>query len=257
MGVKRPQGRPDQRTLFEGSEADRRHDTTGEGGTGAGVVEESQASAALEPSRALTDRLMEEVCQRGNLNQAYSRVKANKGAPGIDGMTVEDSLRWIAEHKQELLSSLLDGSYRPSPVRGVLIPKPGGGERQLGIPTVVDRLVQQAILQVLTRLLDPTFSESSYGFRPGKSAHQALLKAKEYVADGRAIVVDVDLEKFFDRVNHDILMARLARRVSDTRLLRIVRRFLEAGLMQDGVCVARHEGTPQGGIVDPENWTAG
>ncbi|WP_246862605.1 reverse transcriptase domain-containing protein [Gemmata obscuriglobus] len=172
-------------------------------------------------------------------------------------MTVEDSLRWIAEHKQELLSSLLDGSYRPSPVRGVLIPKPGGGERQLGIPTVVDRLVQQAILQVLTRLLDPTFSESSYGFRPGKSAHQALLKAKEYVADGRAIVVDVDLEKFFDRVNHDILMARLARRVSDTRLLRIVRRFLEAGLMQDGVCVARHEGTPQGGIVDPENWTAG
>ncbi|AWM37970.1 Group II intron-encoded protein LtrA [Gemmata obscuriglobus] len=251
MGVKRPQGRPDQRTLFEGSEADRRHDTTGEGGTGAGVVEESQASAALEPSRALTDRLMEEVCQRGNLNQAYSRVKANKGAPGIDGMTVEDSLRWIAEHKQELLSSLLDGSYRPSPVRGVLIPKPGGGERQLGIPTVVDRLVQQAILQVLTRLLDPTFSESSYGFRPGKSAHQALLKAKEYVADGRAIVVDVDLEKFFDRVNHDILMARLARRVSDTRLLRIVRRFLEAGLMQDGVCVARHEGTPQGGPLSP------
>jgi RNA-directed DNA polymerase len=194
---------------------------------------------------------MEEVCQRDNLNQAYSRVMANKGAPGTDGMTVEDLFTWIAGHKQELLSSLLDGSYRPSPVRGVSIPKPGGGERQLGIPTVVDRLVQQAILQVLTRLLDPTFSDSSYGFRPGRSAHQALRRAREYVAEGRGIVVDVDLEKFFDRVNHDILMARLSRRVSDTRLLRIVRRFLEVGLMQDGVCIERHEGTPQGGPLSP------
>jgi len=251
MGVKRPQGRSDQPSLFEGWEADLRHDTSGEGRTGPGVIVESQASAALEPARALTDRLMEEVCQRDNFNQAYFRVKANKGAPGIDGLTVDDLLPWIAEHKQELLSSLLDGSYRPQAVRGVLIPKPGGGERQLGIPTVVDRLIQQAILQVLTRLLDPLFSESSYGFRPGRSAHQALLKAKEYVADGRAIVVDVDLEKFFDRVNHDILMARLARRVSDKRLLRIVRRFLEAGLMQDGVCIDRHEGTPQGGPLSP------
>jgi RNA-directed DNA polymerase len=254
MGVKRPQGRPDQPSLFdlgEGGEADLRPGTTGEGGTGSGVFEESQASAASGPARALTDRLMEEVCQRDNLNEAYSRVMANQGAPGIDGMPVEDLSSWIAEHRQELLSSLFDGSYRPSPVRGVLIPKPGGGERQLGIPTVVDRLVQQAILQVLTRLLDPTFSDSSYGFRPGKSAHQALLKAREYVAEGRAIVVDVDLEKFFDRVNHDILMARLARRVSDKRLLRIVRRFLEAGLMQDGVCVDRREGTPQGGPLSP------
>ena len=251
MGVKRPQGRPDQPTLFEGLEADVRHDTSGEGGTGSGVFVESQASAASEPARALTDHLMEEVCQRSNLNQAYDRVKANKGAPGIDGVTVEDLSSWIAGHKQELLSSLLDGSYRPSAVRGVSIPKPDGGERQLGIPTVVDRLVQQAILQVLTRLLDPTFSESSYGFRPGRSAHQALLKAKEYVAEGRAVVVDVDLEKFFDRVNHDILMARLARRVSDKRLLKIIRRFLEAGLMQDGVCIDRHEGTPQGGPLSP------
>ena len=251
MGVKRRQGRPDQPTLFEGLEADVRHDTTGEGGTGSGVIEESQASTASAPARALTDRLMEEVCQRANLNQAYFRVVANKGAPGIDGLTVEDLFSWIAGHKQELLSRLLDGSYRPSAVRGVLIPKPDGGERQLGIPTVVDRLVQQAISQVLTRLLDPTFSESSYGFRPGRSAHQAVLKAKEYVADGRGIVVDVDLEKFFDRVNHDILMARLARRVSDKRLLRIVRRFLEAGLMQDGVCIDRHEGTPQGGPLSP------
>ena len=251
MGVKRPQSRPDQRSLVEGPEADLRPDTSGEGGTGPGVIEESQAFTASGPARALTDHLMEEVCQRDNLNRAYCRVKANKGAPGIDGLTVDDLLPWIAEHKQKLLSSLLDGSYQPQPVRGVMIPKPGGGERQLGIPTVVDRLVQQAILQVLTRLLDPSFSESSYGFRPGRGAHHALLKAKEYVADGRAIVVDVDLEKFFDRVNHDILMARLARRVSDKRLLRIVRRFLEAGLMQDGVCIERHEGTPQGGPLSP------
>jgi RNA-directed DNA polymerase len=194
---------------------------------------------------------MEEVCRSKNLNEAYRQVKANQGAPGIDGMTVDDLFPWIVEHKQELLSSLLDGSYRPQAVRGVTIPKPGGGERQLGIPTVVDRLVQQAMLQVLTDLLDRTFSASSYGFRPGRSAHQAVLKAKEYVAEGRVIVVDVDLEKFFDRVNHDILMARLARRVSDKRLLRIVRRFLEAGLLQDGVCIERYEGTPQGGPLSP------
>jgi RNA-directed DNA polymerase len=251
MGRKRPQGRPDQPSLFEGLEADLRHDVTGNGRTGPGAIVESQAFTASKPARALTDHLMEEVCQRDNLNRAYFRVKANKGAPGIDGMTVDDLLPWIAEHKQELLSSLLDGSYQPQAVRGVTIPKPGGGERQLGIPTVVDRLVQQAMLQVLTRLLDQTFSDSSYGFRPGRSAHQAVLKAKEYVADGRAIVVDVDLEKFFDRVNHDILMARLARRVSDKRLLKIVRRFLEAGLMQEGVCIDRHEGTPQGGPLSP------
>jgi RNA-directed DNA polymerase len=194
---------------------------------------------------------MEEVCQPDNLNAAYRRVKANKGAPGVDGMTIDDLSSWIAEHKQGLIDSLLDGSYQPRPVRGVQIPKPGGGVRQLGIPTVIDRLVQQAILQVLERLLDPTFSDSSYGFRPGRSAHQALLKARRYVQEGRVIVVDVDLEKFFDRVNHDLLMARLARRTADKRPLRIVRRFLEAGLMQDGVCVERHEGTPQGGPLSP------
>ena len=250
MGRERQQGRPDQPSLT-GQASDLRPGESGEGGTQAGPFEESQASTALESTRALTDRLMEEVCRRENLNAAYCRVKANKGAPGIDGMTVDDLLPWIREHKQGLRSSLLDGSYRPSPVRGATIPKPDGGERQLGIPTVVDRLVQQAMLQVLTGLLDPTFSESSYGYRPGRSAHQAVLKAKEYVAEGRNIVVDVDLEKFFDRVNHDMLMARLARRVSDKRLLRIVRRFLEAGLMQDGVCIERHEGTPQGGPLSP------
>ncbi|MDB5311283.1 MAG: group intron reverse transcriptase/maturase [Gemmataceae bacterium] len=178
MGRKRQQGRADQRSLVEGLEADLRHDTTGEGGTGSGVFEESQASAVSEPARALTDRLMEEVCQRDNLNQAYDRVKSNKGAPGIDGMTVDGLLPWIREHKQELLSSLLGGSYQPQPVHGVSIPKPDGGERQLSIPTVVDRLVQQAMLQVLTRLLDPTFSDSSYGFRPGRNAHQACTRRR-------------------------------------------------------------------------------
>jgi len=194
---------------------------------------------------------MERIVDRDNLNRAYRKVKANKGAPGVDGMTVADLRSWIALHKDELIASLLDGSYQPQPVRGKQLPKPGGGMRQLGIPTVVDRLVQQAILQVLEPLFDPTFSNSSYGFRPGRSAHQALAAAQDYVREGRTIVVDMDLEKFFDRVNHDLLLARLARRLNDKRLLRIIRRFLEAGLMQHGVCVERHEGTPQGGPLSP------
>jgi RNA-directed DNA polymerase len=195
--------------------------------------------------------LMEVIVERSNLNLAYERVKANGGAPGVDGMTVDDLKAWCLSHKAELIGQLLDGSYQPQPVRGKMIPKPGGGERQLGIPTVVDRLVQQAIAQVLTRLIDPTFSAHSYGFRPGRSAHQAVQQGAAYVAEGRRIVVDIDLEKFFDRVNHDILMARLARHVLDKRLLRIVRRFLEAGLMSEGVCVRRDEGTPQGGPLSP------
>jgi RNA-directed DNA polymerase len=166
-------------------------------------------------------------------------------------MSVYTLHEWIRTHKHELMASLLDGSYEPQPVRGVRIPKPGGGERQLGIPTAVDRLVQQAILQVLTPLLDPKFSESSYGFRPGRSAHDALGQAQRYVEEGRTVVVDCDVEKFFDRVNHDMLMARLARHIGDKRLLRIIRRFLEAGLMQNGICVARDEGTPQGGPLSP------
>jgi RNA-directed DNA polymerase len=195
---------------------------------------------------------MEQVTEPANLNRAYARVMANKGAPGVDGLTVGRLGGWVRRHKQALIASLLDGSYQPQPVRGVQIPKPGGtGMRQLGIPTAVDRLVQQAILQVLEPILDPTFSPSSYGFRPGRGAHDALAQARRYVADGRTIVVDLDLEKFFDRVNHDILMARLGRWVGDKRMLAIIGRFLRAGLMQDGVCASREEGTPQGGPLSP------
>lgn len=228
-----------------------RHDDPGKGGTGAGTDGERQAPTAGDRTRALPRHVMEEVAGSANLNHAYKRVKANRGAPGVDGMTVSDLRSWIAVNRETLIGSLLDGSYRPQPVRGVEIPKPGGGVRQLGIPTVVDRLVQQAILQVLEPILDPTFSGSSFGFRPGRSAHQALRQARKYVADGQGTVVDLDLEKFFDRVNHDILMARLAWRIGDKRLLRIVRRFLEAGMLQHGVCMDRHEGTPQGGPLSP------
>lgn len=260
MGVKQQQGDGDQLWLFpeaqsarmgSGSTASARPGAGGEGGTQAAACEEWQASTVLAPARALTAYLMEEVCQRENLNQAYRRVKANKGAPGVDGMTVGELGTWLHEHKERLLASLRDGRYQPQPVRGVQIPKPGGGVRQLGIPTVVDRFVQQALLQVLEPLLDPTFSASSYGFRPRRSAHDALAKTRQYVAEDRVIVVDLDLEKFFDRVNHDILMARLARRIADKRLLRIVRRFLQAGMMSNGVCVEREEGTPQGGPLSP------
>lgn len=251
MSVERQQGTWYQLSLFEGREGQVRHGASGEGGTGPAAHEEPQAFTASERERALTCDLMERICERGNLDRAYKRVKANKGAAGVDGMTVGELYDWLTGHKEELIASLVNGSYQPREVRGIEIPKPGGGMRQLGIPTVVDRLVQQAILQVLEPLLDPTFSESSYGFRPGRNAHDALRQGTEYVRDGRGIVVDIDLEKFFDRVNHDTLMARLARRVEDKRLLRIIRRFLEAGMMQNGVCVERHEGTPQGGPLSP------
>jgi RNA-directed DNA polymerase len=250
MDVKRQQVDDDQLLLFE-EPASSHPDAGGDGGTGAAACEASQACTALTPARALTEHLMEEVCQRENLNRAYRRVKSNRGAPGVDGMTIHDLAAWIQEHKEGLIASLLDGSYQPQPVRRVDIPKPGGGVRQLGIPTVIDRLVQQAILQVLEPLVDPTFSASSYGFRPGRGAHDALAAASQHVADGRNIVVDLDLEKFFDRVNHDVLMSRLARRIADKRLLRIIRRFLQAGMMYQGVCVERYEGAPQGGPLSP------
>jgi RNA-directed DNA polymerase len=194
---------------------------------------------------------MERVTDPENMNRAYRRVVSNKGAAGVDRMTVDTLREWVQANREPLLTSLLDGSYKPEAVRGVQIPKPLGGVRQLGIPTVVDRLVQQAMAQVLEPILDPIFSESSFGFRPGRGAHDALRQASEYVEDGRVYVVDLDLEKFFDLVNHDILMSRLARHVKDKRFLRITRRFLTAGMMQDGVRVQREEGTPQGGPLSP------
>jgi RNA-directed DNA polymerase len=251
MSVERQEGGYYQRLFFEQTQESPRHGAGGDGGIEAAAREESQTLTATDQARALTEHLMEEVTSRANLNRAYERVLANKGAAGVDGMTVRELYDWLTQHKQELIASLLDGSYQPQPVRGVEIPKPGGGMRQLGIPTVVDRLVQQAILQVLEPILDPTFSPSSFGFRPGRGAHDALAQASRYVAEGRTIVVDVDLEKFFDRVNHDILMSRLARRIGDKRLLKIIRRFLQAGMMQHGVCVERPEGTPQGGPLSP------
>jgi len=251
MRAERQQSKRYQRLLFDEDQEPLRHDQGREDGIRSSHFEESQPPTAFDQTRALTHDLMERICDRDNLNQAYRKVKANRGAAGIDGMTVDELAAWIAVHKDELIASLLDGTYQPQTVRGVEIPKPNGGTRQLGIPTVVDRLVQQAILQVLEPMLDPTFSDSSYGFRPGRSAHQALAQAGQYVKEGRLIVVDLDLEKFFDRVHHDILMARLARRVDDKRLLRIIRRFLEAGMMKGGVCTQRQQGMPQGGPLSP------
>jgi RNA-directed DNA polymerase len=236
----------------EQQKGDQHHGDAGADGTRSTEHGWQQAFAVFDHQRALTVSLMEQVCDPKNLLRAYRRVRSNKGKPGVDGMTVHELADWLRENTAALTASLLDGTYRPQPVRGVSIPKPGGGQRQLGIPVVVDRLIQQAILQVLDPIFDPTFSNSSYGFRPGRSPHMALEQARKYVAqEGREFVVDLDLEKFFDRVNHDILMSRIARRIGDKRLLLIIRRFLQAGLMQDGVCVARDEGTPQGGPLSP------
>jgi RNA-directed DNA polymerase len=200
----------------------------------------------------LTRDLMERICELSNLRRAYKQVVSNRGAAGIDRMTVDELAAWASKNIESLRQSLLDGSYQPQMIRGVAIPKPSGGTRTLGIPTVVDRFVQQAILQVLQPLYDPVFSDHSYGFRPGRSTHGALKKAKSYVDAGYNKVVDMDLEKFFDRVNHDILLARLARRIGDKRLLRLIRRFLTAGMMERGVCVSvREEGMPQGSPLSP------
>ncbi|MBC8391759.1 MAG: group II intron reverse transcriptase/maturase, partial [Deltaproteobacteria bacterium] len=177
---------------------------------------------------------MERVVTPSNLNAAYKRVKANKGSAGIDGMTVDELGQWLARHKGQLLEQLVAGAYEPQLIKGVQIAKPSGGTRQLGIPTVIDRFVEQAILQVLEPIFESTFSASSHGFRPGRSAHTALEEACRHVADGYTVVVDIDLEKFFDRVNHDVLMSRVFRWIGDKRMLRIIRRFLEAGMMQQG-----------------------
>ncbi|HEU0053858.1 MAG TPA: group II intron reverse transcriptase/maturase, partial [Longimicrobium sp.] len=194
---------------------------------------------------------MERVVERGNVKAALKRVEQNKGSPGIDGMTVDELRSWLVENWKEVRERLLDGTYQPTPVRGQEIPKSGGGVRKLGIPTVLDRLIQQAILQVLQPKFDPTFSEHSHGFRPGRSAHDAVCEAQRYVQEGRRWVVDVDLEKFFDRVNHDVLMGRLEKRIGDKRMLGLIRGYLNAGIMVNGVVMERHEGTPQGGPLSP------
>ena len=213
-------------------------------------IEPLMAKPALE-SPAEEERLMEEVCDRQNLEIAWKRVRANKGSPGVDGMTIDVAVDYLREHWPTIRSQLLKGTYKPQPVRRVEIPKADGGVRKLGVPCVVDRLIQQAVLQVLQRQWDPTFSEHSYGFRPGRSAHQAVAQAQTYVAEGYCYVVDIDLEKFFDRVNHDILMARIAERISDKRLLKLIRALLNAGVMENGLVSPTTEGAPQGGPLSP------
>jgi len=216
-----------------------------------GVGASSAAAGKAEP-RPENEKLMEEVVERRNLMEAYRRVVGNKGAAGVDGMTVEALAPYLKREWPTIREQLVEDRYRPQPVRRVEIPKPGGkGMRKLGIPTVVDRLIQQALLQILEPIFDPGFSESSYGFRPGRSAHQAVLKAREYVAAGKRWVVDLDIEKFFDRVNHDVLMARVARKVKDKRVLRLIRRYLQAGIMHGGLVEPSREGTPQGGPLSP------
>jgi RNA-directed DNA polymerase len=218
----------------------------------AGREETESLSTVNDPeSPASTNRLMEEVCERENLKEALRRVKANKGSAGVDGMTVGGITDYLKQHWPAIREQLLNGTYEPRPVRRVEIPKPDGGVRKLGIPTVLDRFIQQAVMQVLQRQWDPTFSESSYGFRPGRSAQQAVAQAQQHIADGHGWCVDLDLEKFFDRVNHDKLMGQIAKRVEDKRLLKLIRAFLNAGVMENGLVSPSVEGTPQGGPLSP------
>jgi RNA-directed DNA polymerase len=223
----------------------------GEAPRASGEGTESSTAKRETESPAKEEQLMEEVCGRGNCKQALKRVKANKGAPGGDGMTVDELPGYLKRHWPAIREQLLSGAYKPQPVKRVEIPKPDGGVRKLGIPTVLDRFVQQAVLQVLQRRWDRTFSKHSYGFRPGRSAHQAVAKAQGYIAEGRRWVVDIDLEKFFDRVNHDKLMGAVAKRVADKRMLKLLRAFLNAGVMENGLVSPVDEGTPQGGPLSP------
>ncbi|KKL07749.1 hypothetical protein LCGC14_2582900, partial [marine sediment metagenome] len=195
----------------------------------------------------IAERLMEEICEPANLKRALKRVKGNKGSPGVDGMTVDELPSYVWKHWDSLREDLLQGRYGPRPVKRREIPKPGGGVRKLGIPTALDRFVQQAVMQVLQRQWDSTFSEHSYGFRPNRSAHDAVAQAQAYIAEGYGYVVDIDLEKFFDQVNHDMLMGRVAQRIKDKRVLKLIRDFLNSGVLQDGLVSPVTEGTPQGG----------
>jgi len=239
--------------------SDKRQKTQPEGDLMSTVLGEAQQpgqreleslSAMHETERPTdTERIMEAICEWKNLKEAIGQVKANKGSAGIDGMSVDELPDYgkLAVIREQLLN----GSYKPQPVRRVEIPKPDGGMRKLGIPTVVDRMVQQAIMQVLQQQWDPTFSDSSYGFRPSRSAHQAVRQAQQYIAAGYGWVVDLDLEKFFDRVNHDKLMGQIAKRIRDKRLLKLIRAFLNAGVMENGLVSSSVEGTPQGGPLSP------
>jgi RNA-directed DNA polymerase len=212
---------------------------------------ESLGAMNAPESPARTDRLMEEILDGENLKEALRRVKANKGSPGVDGITVHQLDDYLKQHWPAIRDQLLSGTYKPKPVKRVEIPKPDGGVRKLGIPSVLCRFIQQAVMQVLQRLWDPTFSDHSYGFRPGRSAHQAVAQAQRYVAEGYSWVVDLDLEKFFDRVHHDKLMAQIAKRIEDKRLLKLIRAFLTAGVMENGLVSPSVEGTPQGGPLTP------
>ena len=223
----------------------------GEAGEGGSEEAESFPATNEPESPARTNRWMEEVCERENLKEALRRVKANKGSAGIDRMTVDGITDYLKQHWPAIREQLLSGTYQPKPVRRVEIPKPDGGVRKLGIPTVLDRFIQQAVMQVLQRQWDPTFSDHSYGFRPGRSAHQAVVQAQRYIAEGHRWCVDLDLEKFFDRVNHDKLMGQIAKRVGDKRLLKLIRAFLNAGVMENGLASPSVEGTPQGGPLSP------
>jgi len=220
-------------------------------GEASAVTSSDEACCPRHASGDAGSALLQAALRRENLLQAFKRVRANKGAAGVDGRDIDETSRYLAVAWPEIREQLLAGTYRPSPVRRVTIPKPDGGERELGIPTVTDRLIQQALLQVLQPILDPTFSEHSYGFRPGRCAQDAVFAARAYVQSGRRIVVDVDLSKFFDRVNHDILIDRLRRRIDDAGLIRLIRAYLNSGIMDHGVVQSRHEGTPQGGPLSP------
>jgi RNA-directed DNA polymerase len=225
--------------------------TKGEAPSAAAQATEARAAKACLERPAAAGPSMEAVVERENLKQALAQVKRNKGAAGVDGMTVEELPAYLKEHWPTIRARLLDGTYKPRPVRRVEIPKSSGGTRLLGIPTVLDRFIQQAVMQVLQAEWDPTFSEASFGFRPGRSAHQAVERAQAYIAAGHAVVVDIDLEKFFDRVNHDILMGLIAKRVTDKRILKLIRGFLTAGVLADGLVSPTEEGTPQGGPLSP------
>ena len=227
------------------------HEEIGRNPADACAGAETDTACGAEPKSERDLSMIAQVVERGNMQRAYSQVMRNRGAPGIDGMRCEDLKDWLKANWPRVKAALLDGTYLPQAVRRVDIPKPQGGVRTLGVPTVVDRLIQQALNQAMQPLFEPTFSDASYGFRPGRSAQQAVRKASEYIRAGKRWVVDMDLEKFFDQVNHDVLMARVARKVQDKRVLRLIRRFLQAGMMAGGVETARQQGTPQGGPLSP------